>query len=63
MTLSEIVIEKRNMAANAQAVGDDTGLDGIAEVAVDILLPGVRVGLGGLRKERIDGLVGVEIRL
>ena len=49
MTFSEIIVEEGDMTANAQAVGDDTCLDGIAEVTVDILLAGVRVGLGSIR--------------
>ena len=63
MTLSEIIVEKGDMAADPQAVGDDTDLGGIAEMTVDILLAGVRVGPGCLGQEGVNGLVRIEIRV
>ena len=63
MTLSEIIVEKGDMAADPQAVGDDAELGGIAEMTVDILLAGVRVGPGCLGQEGVNGLVRIEIRV
>ena len=63
MAFSEIIVKAGDVAADAQAVGDDAGLDGIAEVTVDILLAGVRVGPGCLGQEGVNGLVRIEIRV
>ena len=63
VALSEIIVEEGDVTADAQAVGGDACLDGIAEVAVDILLAGVRVGLGSVREEGINSFVGVEVRI
>ena len=53
MALSEIIVEEGDVTADAQTVGGDACLDGIAEVPVDILLAGVRIGLGGVREEGV----------
>lgn len=62
VAFSEIIVEEGDVTADAQAVGDDTGLDGIAEMTVDVLLAGVGIGLGGIRQEGINSLVRIEIR-
>ena len=62
VAFSEIIVEEGNVTADAQAVGDDAGLDGITEMTVDILLAGIGIGLGSIGQEGIDGLVGIEIR-
>ena len=59
---SEIIVEEGDVTADAQAVGDDAGLDGITKVTVDVLLTGVGIGFGRIRQEGIDGLVRIEIR-
>ena len=60
---SEIIVEEGDVTADAQTVGGDACLDGIAEVPVDILLAGVRVGLGSVREEGLNSFVGVEVRV
>ena len=60
---SEIIVEEGDVTADAQAVGDDAGLDGITEVTVDILLAGVGIGFGRIRQEGIDGLVRIKVRV
>jgi hypothetical protein len=44
VAFSEIIVEEGDVAADAQAVGDDAALDGITEVTVDILLAGIGIG-------------------
>ena len=63
MAFSEIIVKEGDVAADAQAVGDDAGLDGIAEVTVDILLAGVGIGFGSIGQEGINGLVRIEVRV
>ena len=48
MAFSEIIVEEGDVTADAQAVGGDAGLDGMAEATVDILLAGV--GIGSLKR-------------
>ena len=62
VAVSEIIVEEGNMATDAQTIGDDANLGGIAEVTVDILLASIRIGLGNIRHKGIDGLVRVETR-
>ncbi len=57
-----MVIEEGNVADNAQAVREDGKLIGIAEMAVDIHLLGIRAGSGLGRHEPISHFIGVNIR-
>ena len=57
--LEEVLVVKGDVADNAQAVGHETELVGIAEMPVDVHLLDGRVGFGMGRQGSIGGLVRV----
>lgn len=61
--LAVIVVEERNMTGNAQTVGENTNLGGVAKMTVDVLLAGVGVGFGLVGKQTVDALVRVKGRI
>ena len=63
MLLPEIPVTEGDVSGNAQPVGENAGLGGIAEMAVDILLTGVGVGFGAIGEKGVNAPVGVESRV
>ena len=63
MALPKIVIEELNMPADAQPVGEDAELGGVAEMAVDVLVSRFRVSGRGFGKQGVDALVRIIARV
>lgn len=63
MGVFKIIIEEVNMADNAEAVDEDGGFIGIAEMVVAILLFCVRAGNSPGRHETVSHLIRVNIRV
>ena len=61
--LAVIVVEERNVTGNTQTVGENTDLGGVAEMTVDVLLPGVGVGFGLVGKKAVDAFGRVKRRI
>lgn len=62
MGLFEIVIQKSNMADDAESIGQNGKLVSIAEMAVNILLLRIRRSSGLGRHECVSHLIRVNIR-
>ena len=62
MVSLKVIIQKSDMADNTEAVGEDSKLVGIAEMAVDVKLFCIRTGSSLRRHEAVGQLVRVNIR-
>lgn len=58
----KIIIQESDMADNAEAVGEDGKLVGVAEMAIDVELLCIRAGSSLGRHKAVSHLVGIDIR-
>lgn len=59
--LFEVVIEEFDVARDTETVGEDTELQGIAEMTVDVLLLCVGIRFGDIRQEGINAAIGIVV--